>query len=233
MRQVTLDTETTGLEPENGHRIIEIGCIEVIDRRLTGNNLHHYIHPERDIDEGATRVHGITIEQLEDKPRFAEVAGQIVDFCRGAEVIIHNAPFDLAFLDAELARLGQGPFEPLCGRVTDSLRVAREMFPGKRNSLDALCDRMMVPNAHRTVHGALLDAQLLAEVYLAMTRGQGSLAMAQSFETQGSGSDEAGVWPPSGLVVRQASAQELADHLAMLDELERQGGGPLRWRQAG
>jgi len=177
MRQVVLDTETTGLEVREGHRIIEIGCLEILARRVTERRLHQYVNPERASDEGALAVHGLTDELLADKPRFADVVDELLAFVRDAEVIIHNAPFDLEFLDRELARLGRPPFAEHCVRVTDSLQLARELHPGKRNSLDALCERYGVANAHRTLHGALLDAGLLADVYLAMTRGQEALAM--------------------------------------------------------
>src|SRR5690606_8606404 len=178
MRQITLDTETTGLEYESGHRIIEIACVEVIGRRLTQRNLHFYLNPEREIDAAATQVHGMTLDDLRDKPRFADIADEFLAFCDGAEIIIHNAAFDIGFIDAELARLGRGSFRACCGGIIDSLALAKEQFPGKRNNLDALCERLMVPNAHRKVHGALLDAELLAEVYLGLTRGQGSFEIA-------------------------------------------------------
>ncbi|HDR9340773.1 TPA: DNA polymerase III subunit epsilon, partial [Burkholderia multivorans] len=177
MRQIILDTETTGLNARTGDRIIEIGCVELLNRRLTGNNLHFYVNPERDSDPGALAVHGLTTEFLSDKPKFAEIAHQILDFVKGAELIIHNAPFDLGFLDAEFALLGLPPFSEHCAGVIDTLVQAKQMFPGKRNSLDALCDRFGISNAHRTLHGALLDSELLAEVYLAMTRGQDSLVI--------------------------------------------------------
>ena len=177
MRQIILDTETTGLNPLTGDRIIEIGCLEMVDRRLTGNQLHYYINPQRDIDAGAVAVHGLTVEFLSDKPVFADVADDIIRFLSDAEIIIHNAPFDVGFLDAELARLKKGALNDHVHKVTDTLKNAREMFPGKRNSLDALCERFGVSNEHRTLHGALLDAQLLAEVYLAMTRGQNDLSI--------------------------------------------------------
>ena len=177
MRQIILDTETTGLEPADGHRVIEIGCVEIMNRRLTGRNWHTYLNPDRDSDEGALRVHGLTREFLSDKPRFDSVADELLQFLSGAEIIIHNAEFDLKFLDAEFVRLGRPAFRQLIPPVTDSLLLARELHPGKRNSLDALCDRYGVSNAHRTLHGALLDSELLAEVWLAMTRGQDSLMM--------------------------------------------------------
>jgi DNA polymerase-3 subunit epsilon len=232
-RQITLDTETTGLEHENGHRIIEIGCVEVVERRLTQRNLHFYLNPEREIDAAATQVHGMTREDMRDKPRFADVADEFLAFCKDAEVIIHNAAFDLGFLDAELTRLGRGLFRDCCFSVVDSLALAKEQFPGKRNNLDALCERLMVPNAHRKVHGALLDAELLAEVYLGLTRGQGTFEIALSsgaadrHEMPG---DED--WPPGDLVVVPAGAEELAAHAALLDVLARHSGKAPLWRRA-
>ena len=232
MRLLALDTETTGLESENGHRIIEIGCVEVVNRRLTRNNLHLYVNPEREIDEGATRVHGMTLDDLRDKPKFAEVADQFLSFCEGAEIVIHNASFDVGFLDAELARLGRGSFRKYCRGVTDTLALARELYPGKRNSLDALCERLMVPNRHRTLHGALLDAELLAEVFLSMTRGQGSIEIEAPLEAYGSeaGDGDDRVWPPAGLVVRQPTAAERQAHEAMLDIMAKQTKRDPLWR---
>lgn len=232
MRQITLDTETTGLEHENGHRIIEIGCVEVVERRLTQRYLHFYLNPERDIDAAATQVHGMTLDDMRDKPRFADVADEFLAFCQGAEVIIHNASFDIGFLDAELARLGKGLFRDCCIRVVDTLALAKEQFPGKRNNLDALCERLMVPNAHRKVHGALLDAELLAEVYLGLTRGQGTFEIALQ---SGAGDrhempgDED--WPPGNLVVVPAGADELAAHAALLDVLAKHSGKSPLWRR--
>ena len=232
MRLLALDTETTGLESENGHRIIEIGCVEVVNRRLTRNNLHLYINPEREIDEGATRVHGMTLDDLRDKPKFAEVADQFLAFCEGAEIVIHNASFDVGFLDAELARLGRGSFRDYCRGVTDSLALARELFPGKRNNLDALCERLMVPNRHRTLHGALLDAELLAEVFLSMTRGQGSIEIEAPLEAFGSdaGGGDEHAWPPTGLRVRQPTTAEREAHGAMLDIMARETKREPLWR---
>lgn len=233
IRQITLDTETTGLDAENGHRVIEIGCVEVVNRRLTHRNLHFYLNPERDIDARATEVHGMTIEDLKDKPRFAEIVDEFLDFCRGAEVIIHNAAFDIGFLDAELGRLGRGRFRSCCAGVIDTLALAREMFPGKRNNLDVLCERLMVPNAHRKVHGALLDAELLAEVYLGLTRGQGAFEIGLSDPDGEAGeSGGGGDWPPAGLVVVAPTADELAAHAASLDALAKQGGRTMLWRPA-
>ena len=230
MRQIVLDTETTGLSAEDGHRIIEIGCLEVVNRRITGATLHFYVNPERAIDEGAMAVHGITPEMLADKPRFAEVADQVLGFVDGAEVIIHNAPFDLAFLDAELARLGRGRFRETCASVLDTLAMARELHPGKRNSLDALCDRYGISNAHRKLHGALLDAELLADVYLAMTRGQESLEIALH------GGDDRGAngladegWPPADLVVLAPAPAELEAHAQLLEAIARDARGPALW----
>ncbi len=171
MRQIILDTETTGLNAKSGDRIIEVGCVEMVNRRLTGNNFHYYLNPERDSDPGALAVHGLTTEFLSDKPKFAEIVNELCEFVRDAEIIIHNAPFDIGFLDAELERSGRPKFADHVHSVTDTLVRAKELFPGKRNSLDALCERYGVSNAHRTLHGALLDSELLAEVYLAMTRG--------------------------------------------------------------
>jgi DNA polymerase-3 subunit epsilon len=177
MRQVILDTETTGLNPATGDRIIEIGCVEMIGRRLTDRTFHYYVNPERDIDAGAFAVHGLSREFLSDKPVFANIVEQLIEFVDGAEIVIHNAAFDLGFLDNEFALLKRPPFRNLASKVTDTLLEARQMFPGKRNSLDALCERFSISNQHRTLHGALLDAQLLAEVYVSMTRGQEDLSI--------------------------------------------------------
>src|SRR5213595_2953482 len=183
MRQIVLDTETTGLNPRTGDRVIEVGCVELHNRMLTGNNFHRYINPERDSEEGALAVHGLTTEFLSDKPKFAEIAAELREYIEGAEVIIHNAPFDLGFLNNEFKLLGLPTFSDHCSGVIDTLVHAKEMHPGKRNSLDALCDRYGVSNAHRKLHGALLDAELLADVYLSMTRGQNSLSMEIEVET--------------------------------------------------
>lgn len=231
MRQVILDTETTGLSAEDGHRIIEIGCLEVVNRRITGVTLHFYVNPERGIDEGAMAVHGITPEMLQDKPRFAEVADEVLRFVGDAQVIIHNAPFDVAFLDAELARMGRGRFRDACADVLDTLAMARELHPGKRNSLDALCDRYGVSNAHRKLHGALLDAELLADVYLAMTRGQESLEIALHAEHGGPGAAGAAEdgWPPADLPVLAASAAECDAHARLLESIAKDARGPALW----
>ncbi|PRH15205.1 DNA polymerase III subunit epsilon [Burkholderia multivorans] len=235
MRQIILDTETTGLNARTGDRIIEIGCVELLNRRLTGNNLHFYVNPERDSDPGALAVHGLTTEFLSDKPKFAEIAHQILDFVKGAELIIHNAPFDLGFLDAEFALLGLPPFSEHCAGVIDTLVQAKQMFPGKRNSLDALCDRFGISNAHRTLHGALLDSELLAEVYLAMTRGQDSLVI-DMLDDDAGGAGAANGQRVSlaalDLPVLAATAEELAEHQAQLDDLDKSVKGACVWRQA-
>lgn len=229
MRQVILDTETTGLAADQGHRIIEIGCLEIVNRRLTGRALHLYLNPEREIDEAATEVHGMTWDDLRDKPTFGEVAAQVLGFVEGAEVLIHNAAFDLAFLDAELARIGRGRFRDVVAEVTDTLLMARELHPGKRNSLDALCDRYGISNAHRTLHGALLDSELLAEVYLAMTRGQDSFEIALESPTGSDGPRATGEWPPSGLRVLAASEAERALHDAALAAIGKECKGSALW----
>jgi DNA polymerase III subunit epsilon len=226
VRQVVLDTETTGLEVKDGHRIIEIGGVELIGRRLTERRLHRYVNPGREIEQGALAVHGLTDEFLADKPRFADVVDEVLDYVRDAEVIIHNAPFDLSFLDTELALLGRPPFIEHCAKVTDSLWLARDLHPGKRNSLDALCERYGVSNRHRTLHGALLDAGLLAEVYLAMTRGQDSLVIDLPHGLM----DDVAPIDCSRLVVLQASAEELAAHEAMLDSIEKECRRAPVWR---
>lgn len=231
MRQIVLDTETTGLNARSGDRIIEIGCVEIVNRRLTGNNFHSYINPERDSEEGALAVHGLTTEFLSDKPKFAEIANELRDYVKDAEIIIHNAPFDLGFLDAEFDRLGFSPFAEHVAMVTDTLVQAKEMHPGKRNSLDALCDRYGVSNAHRALHGALLDAELLAEVYLAMTRGQNSLTIDLAVpEASAVSSEMAEVMPLADIIVLQASADELAEHEALLDRLDKEVKGTCVWR---
>lgn len=229
MRQVVLDTETTGLEAKDGHRIIEIGCIEIVGRRITERRLHHYVNPERASDDGAVAVHGLTDEFLADKPKFADIADDLLAFVRDAEVIIHNALFDLEFLDAELARLGRPPFREHCAAVTDTLKLARELHPGKRNSLDALCERYGVSNSHRTLHGALLDAGLLAEVYLAMTRGQDRLTIDIA---PGAALGEFAPIDASQLIVLPASGEEVAAHEAVLDAIEKEAKGASVWRSA-
>jgi DNA polymerase-3 subunit epsilon len=228
MRQIILDTETTGLNPLTGDRVIEIGCLEMIDRRLTGAKLHHYINPQRDIDPGAVAVHGLTVEFLSDKPVFADVADDIITFLKGAEVIIHNAPFDVGFLDAELGLLKRGKMTDHTESVIDTLKNAREMFPGKRNSLDALCERFGISNDHRTLHGALLDAELLAEVYLAMTRGQEDFLIDDSHAA--SASAQAKRKPlPTNLTIQLASVDEKEAHEAYLEGIAKAAKKAVVW----
>jgi len=229
-RQILLDTETTGLNPKLGDRVIEIGCIEMRSRRITDNHFHRYLNPERKSEEGAARVHGISDEFLTDKPKFAEIAKEFVDYVRGAELIIHNAGFDVEFLDLELGRAGLGRLADHVAGVVDSLALARELHPGKRNSLDALCERYAVDNAQRTLHGALLDARLLAEVYLAMTRGQDSLVM--DLETPAEQAAVAASIDASKLVVLRATPEELKVHEKYLDGLAKEAGGKVLWRRA-
>ncbi|NDA85442.1 MAG: DNA polymerase III subunit epsilon [Burkholderiaceae bacterium] len=221
MRQIILDTETTGLNPATGDRIIEIGCIELINRRQTGKTLHHYINPERDIAEGAFAVHGLSREFLSDKPVFGVIVDELTEFIAGAEVIIHNAPFDLSFLNNEYALLKRPSFSELAAKITDTLVDARRMFPGKRNSLDALCERFAVSNEHRTLHGALLDAQLLAEVYLAMTRGQDDLTI-DLIDYSATGKDGLAKAPlPTDLIYFKASELDCAEHEKVLQAIEK------------
>ncbi|WP_089726980.1 DNA polymerase III subunit epsilon [Candidatus Thiosymbion oneisti] len=233
MRQIVLDTETTGLEPAEGHRIIEIGCVELVDRRLTRNNFHQYLRPDREIDQGAVQVHGITDEFLRDKPRFDDIAEDFIGYVRGAELIIHNAPFDVGFLNHELGlwREDAEPIDKLC-RITDTLVMARSLHPGQRNSLDALCKRYEVDNSQRDLHGALLDAEILADLYLAMSGGQVSLALGAQ---DGSGRGGVGAGPhrltaqrPPLMVVR-ADAEESAAHQARLAAIEAASGGECLW----
>jgi DNA polymerase-3 subunit epsilon len=228
-RQIVLDTETTGLDPRQGHRIIEIGCVEVVNRQLTHRHFHIYLNPEREVEDGATNVHGLTWDDLRQKPRFREIAAEFLDFIRGAELIIHNAPFDLAFLDYELTLAGLPLLTQGDIAVTDTLRFARELHPGKRNGLDALCERYEIDNSKRTLHGALLDAELLAEVYLAMTRGQNALDMALPVSALLRPAALIGELRP--LIVRLASEEEAAAHEAYLDEMEKALKGPSLWRQ--
>jgi DNA polymerase-3 subunit epsilon len=233
MRQIVLDTETTGLNPRSGDRIIEIGCVEIVNRRLTGNNFHRYINPERDSEEGALAVHGLTTEFLSDKAKFAAIANELRDYVSDAEIIIHNAPFDLGFLDAEFDRLGLPRFAEHVSSVTDTLVQAKQMHPGKRNSLDSLCDRYGISNAHRALHGALLDAELLAEVYLAMTRGQNSLTMDLGVtDAAAGGSAAVDDAPLAEIIVLRATEDELAEHEALLDRLDKEVKGICVWRSA-
>lgn len=223
-RKIILDTETTGLDHRQGHRIIEVACLELVNRQLTKRHLHKYMNPERDIDAGAAAVHGITLDFLADKPKFADIAEEFVDFVRGAELIIHNAPFDLGFLNAELNRMGMVPIETVCDSVTDTLKMARELYPGKRNNLDALCERYQISNAHRTLHGALLDTELLAEVYLAMTRGQNDLLIEPEAPPR-SLEDATRCGNRKPLQVLRANAEELAAHEQVLVGIQKESKG--------
>ena len=234
MRQIVLDTETTGLEHAAGHRIVEIGCVELMNRRVTGQKFHRYLNPEREIDAGALAVHGIDHSRLRNAPKFGEVAAELIAFISGAELIIHNAPFDVGFVDAEFARL---PGEPrtiasLC-RVLDTLALARSLHPGQRNSLDALCKRYSVDNSKRDLHGALLDAGILVDVYLAMTGGQSALAL-DTGANRGTAAQQAGITtirvPGLMLKVPAADAEELRQHEAMLDMIQKASGGKAVWR---
>ncbi len=230
MRQIVLDTETTGLSALDGDRIIEIGCVELLNRKLTGNNRHFYLNPERDIHEDAQRVHGISLEFLADKPKFAEVAAELMDYLQGAELIIHNAPFDIGFLDEEFRRLGHGRTRDLVGSVIDTLVMAKEMYPGKRNGLDALCDRLGVDNSGRNFHGALLDAELLADVYINMTRGQDALIMELESGDHDTATGLKLDLSAFTLPVLQANESEAQAHAALLDELDKASKGKTVWR---
>ncbi len=229
MRQIFFDTETTGLSPESGDRIIEIGCVEMIGRRLTGRNLHFYVNPERSSHEDAVKIHGLTDEFLADKPLFAAIADELLEYLAGAEIIIHNAGFDVGFLNEELRRLGRPKFATLVEKITDSLSMAREMFPGKANSLDALCKRLEVDNSNRSLHGALLDAGLLAEVYIRMTRGQNSLVIDAGESSAAQMALEAVDFAALVLPVIEASEAEAAAHAAMLLDLDKASGGKTVW----
>jgi DNA polymerase III subunit epsilon len=234
MRQIIVDTETTGLEPEQGHRVIEIGCVEVMNRRATGRTFHRYLQPDREVDPGALQVHGITNEFLRSQPRFAEVASELVEFIAGAELIIHNAPFDVAFLDAELKRLPgeKRRIADLC-QVLDTLALARQLHPGQRNNLDALCKRYSVDNSNREFHGALLDARILLDVYLAMTGGQGALTLGDDSNVATTAVVEVtrAKRPTGELKVIVASSDELQSHERVLAGLDKSSGGKTLWRK--
>src|SRR3990170_4404001 len=231
MRQVVLDTETTGLNPKLGDRIIEVGCVEILSRSVGEGHFHAYVNPERDIDEAASRVHGLTREDLLAKPKFAEIAPQFLDFVRSAELIIHNADFDVEFLDLELRLAGLGRLADHVGKITDTLAFARDLHPGRKNSLDALCERYFIANSHRTLHGALLDARLLAECYLAMTRGQESLVMELETPEAAAAAASGLILDVSKLIVQRATPEELAQHESYLDLLEKDAKGPSVWRR--
>lgn len=230
MRRIVLDTETTGLDPRQGHRVIEVAAIELFGRTVTQRNFHRYINPEREIDAGAAEVHGLTLERLQDEPKFAEIAPALVEFIRGAELVIHNAPFDIGFLNMEFSLAGLPPVAELCPGVIDTLKLAKELHPGKKNNLDALCDRYQVDNSRRTLHGALLDTELLAEVYLAMTRGQDSL-----LDDGGDSEEEIAAFADSTerppLRVLTPSAEELAAHQEQLEAIDKASQGACLWRQ--
>lgn len=226
MRQIFLDTETTGLYPDQGHRIIEIAAVEMLNRRPTKRHFHLYINPEREIDAGAQEVHGISLEFLQDKPLFAQIANDFIEFIRGAELIIHNAPFDVGFLNMELSRLGMDPLASFISGVIDTLKMAKEMRPGQRNNLDALCRHFGIDNSQRTLHGALLDAELLADVYIAMTRGQESLLMELSTPEQQTTAQSQIEVDFSALKRLQPSEEELASHQQYIESLSKSGASP-------
>ena len=233
MRQIVLDTETTGLSAEGGDRIIEVGCVELLNRKLSGNNKHFYLNPDRDSHEDALKVHGISNEFLRDKPRFPDVVDELMDYLQGAEIIIHNAPFDVGFLNKELDRAGRPPLRTVIDRVTDTLVMAKEMYPGKRNSLDALCDRLGVDNSGRTLHGALLDAELLADVYINLTRGQDALLIDAAGADAGGGPAVVRVdLSQFALPVLVANEQEAGAHEDVLKQLDKASGGKTVWRSA-
>jgi DNA polymerase-3 subunit epsilon len=228
VRRIVLDTETTGLEPAEGHRIIELACLEMDGRRATGRHFHRFVNPERAIDLAATQVHGMTSDDLADKPKFADIVDEFLDFVNGAELLIHNAPFDVAFLNAELALIGRPKLETLCS-VSDTLMMARDLNPGKKNSLDALCERYAVDHSRRTLHGALLDAQLLADCWLAMTRGQETLDIMMMADAEAPSVALADAPRSAAIIVLRASADELAEHRAMCERIERESKGRCVW----
>lgn len=230
MRQIILDTETTGLDPKLGHRVIEIAAVEIVDRRLTGNHFHRYVNPGRASEEGALQVHGLTEEFLRDKPKFGGIAKELLEFVSGTELIIHNAAFDCAFLDAEFGLLDLKPIAEYCPQVVDTLRMARELYPGKKNNLNALCERYQIDNSTRTLHGALLDANLLAEVYLALTRGQDSL-MIDAAPTPQAQAETRRAAGKLELVVLAASAEEIAEHEKQLAEIDTASRGACVWKK--
>ena len=236
MRQIVLDTETTGLEPKQGHRIIEIGCVEIVNRRKTDRHFHQYLNPDREIDDGAFNVHGIGNEFLADKPRFADIAQEFIDFIRDSELIIHNAPFDVGFLNAELKKLGRkwGKTEDYCS-VVDTLMMAREKHPGQKNNLDALCKRYEIDNSERDLHGALLDAQILLDVYLIMTGGQETLSFDSSQEEQAAELTKARTVDVNRKPLRviEATVEELVEHEKYLERIKEESGGKCVWVESG
>ena len=231
MRQIFLDTETTGLSPALGHRIIEVAAVEMVNRRLTGNHFHCYLNPEREIDAGAQQVHGISIEFLQDKPKFADVAQEFLDFVQGGELIIHNAPFDVGFLNHELSLMSQAAIDSVCASVIDTLKLAKELHPGQKNNLDALCKRYAVDNSNRTLHGALLDAELLADVYIAMTRGQDSLLIDLNEPVEMQMDASGAALPKVPLRIVRASEEELEAHAAYLADIDKESKGACVWNK--
>ncbi len=228
MRQVVLDTETTGLDPKLGHRIIEVAAIELHGRTVSERRFHRYLNPEREIDEGAAAVHGLTLDRLQDEPKFVDIVHALMEFIGGAELIIHNAPFDIGFLNAELALAGMPPLD---NPVVDTLKFAKELHPGKKNNLDALCDRYLIDNSHRTLHGALLDTELLAEVYLAMTRGQESLLGEEGGEAEGVQLNASGEAIRMSVRVLPANEEELALHATQLADIDKASKGACLWKR--
>ena len=230
MRKIFLDTETTGLSATGGDRILELACVEMVSRKLTKSNKHFYINPERDSHEDALRVHGITSDFLADKPKFKEIAQEFMDFVQGAEIIIHNAPFDVGFLEAELARVGLPKFKSHVAKVTDTLTLAKELYPGKRNGLDALCERLGVDNSNRTLHGALLDAELLADVYINLTRGQDALLVDAHAASNAAGEIVHTDFSDLQLIVLLPSEAEVSAHEDVLQQIDKASGGKTVWR---
>jgi DNA polymerase-3 subunit epsilon len=230
MRQIFLDTETTGLSAENGDRIVEIGCVELLNRKLTGNNLHFYLNPERESHEDALKVHGLNNEFLKDKPKFGEVADQLIEYLQGAEILIHNAPFDVGFINKELELQNRPPLKTFVSSVVDTMAMAKDLYPGKRNSLDGLCDRLGVDNSGRTLHGALLDAELLADVYIYMTRGQDALLIDVEDSNDSKKRAAAIDLQSLKLAVITASEQELAAHEEVLLQIDKASSGQTVWR---
>jgi DNA polymerase-3 subunit epsilon len=231
MRQIVLDTETTGLDPKQGHRIVEVAAIELINRKVSERSFHRYLNPEREIDAGAAEVHGLTLERLQDEPKFAEIAPALLEFISGAELIIHNAPFDVGFLNKELELAGLPALSNHCPSVIDTLKQAKELHPGKKNNLNALCDRYQIDNSHRTLHGALLDTELLGEVYLAMTRGQDSLLGDGGDEQEAQAAAFSADMPRLAVRVMLASDEELAQHAQQLLDIDKASKGACLWKQ--
>ncbi len=231
MKQIVLDTETTGLDPKQGHRIIELAAIELCNRKVSERCFHRYLNPEREIDAGAAEIHGLTLERLQNEPKFAEIAPALLEFISGAELIIHNAPFDTGFLNKELELAGLPALSEHCPSIIDTLKLAKDLHPGKKNNLNALCDRYQVDNSHRTLHGAMLDTELLAEVYLAMTRGQESLLGDGSDEREERAASLFGGMPRMEVRVLLATEQELAQHAQQLSDIDKASKGVCLWKQ--